>query len=78
MHDCIHNLNTPSYVFQSVKMMEWRAGEALCKMFTFLNASTIATHAFLILIIIAFLYMWYRKNEAYVTEDGQTVVRQNK
>lgn len=68
----------PFVIDQSVKMMEWRAGEALCKMFTFLNASTIATHAFLILIIIAFLYMWYRKNEAYVTEDGQTVVRQNK
>lgn len=59
-------------------MMRWRAGEALCKLYSFLNYGTMATHSFLLLFFLAFLYFWYRKQESYMTEDGTTVVRKNK
>ena len=58
--------------------MEWRAGEVLCKLYSFLHYGTMATHAFLLVFILLFLYFWYRKQEAYMTEDGTTVVRQNR
>ena len=64
--------------FQSVKLMEWRSGEALCKLFSFLDMSTMAVHSFLLVFLLLFLYFWYRKQEAYMTEDGQTVVRKNR
>lgn len=50
----------------------------MCKFFSFLNHGTIATHAFTLLFILLFLYFWYRKQEAYMTEDGQTIVRKTR
>jgi len=58
--------------------MEWRAGDVMCKLFAFLNYGTMATHAFLLVFLLMFLYFWYRKQESYMTEDGHTIVRQTK
>jgi len=63
---------------QAWNALVWDAGSGLCKIFSFLDVATAATHAFLLVFLTAFLYFWYRKNEAYVTEDGQTVVRRNR
>ena len=65
-------------LFQAVNLMEWNAGDVMCKLFTFLNYGTMAIHSFTLVFVLLFLYFWYRKQEAYITEEGQTVVRQTK
>ena len=47
----------------------------MCKFFTFMNQATIAVHGFTLVFLLTFLYVWYRKQEGYMTEDGQTVIR---
>jgi hypothetical protein len=59
-------------------MMEWNAGDIMCKLFSFLNYGTMAIHAFTLVFLLLFLYFWYRKQEAYVTDDGATVVRKTR
>ncbi len=61
-----------------MNVYNWTGGDGLCKLFAFLDWSVSGVHAFTLLFLLLFLYYWYRKNEAYMTEDGQTVVRQNK
>lgn len=58
--------------------MQWKSGEAMCKLFTFLNYGCMSSHAYLLVFFLLFLYFWYRKQEAYMTEDGQTVVRKTR
>ena len=58
-----------------MKLLEWTAGEAMCKFFTFMNQVTIAVHGFTLVFLLLFLYIWYRKQEGYMTEEGQTVIR---
>lgn len=58
--------------------MEWKAGDVMCKLFSFLNYGTVATHSFTLVFLLLFLYFWYRKQESYMTEDGATVVRQTR
>ena len=36
-----------------------------------------STHAYMLVLLLSFLYFWYRKQESYMTQDGQTVVRKN-
>ena len=57
--------------------MRWSVGDGLCKIFAFLDFATLATHSFILVFILLFFYFWYRKNEAYATEDGQVVVRKH-
>ncbi len=63
---------------QAINVYDWTAGDGLCKMFSFLDWTAAGVHAFTLLFLLLFLYYWYRKNEAYMTEDGQTVVRKNR
>ena len=58
--------------------MNWTSGDIMCKFFSFMNVTTLAAHSFALVLALLFLYYWYRKQEAYMTEDGQTVVRKNK
>ncbi len=59
-------------------MMVWNAGDVMCKLFAFLNYGTMAIHSFTLVFLLLFLYFWYRKQEAYISEDGQTVVRKTR
>ena len=61
--------------FQAVKLLEWTSGDVMCKFFTFMNQVTIAVHGFTLVFLLSFLYVWYRKQEGYMTEDGHTVIR---
>ena len=36
--------------------MRWNGGDALCKMYTFLNFTTLATHSFILVFLLLFLY----------------------
>ena len=58
--------------------MQWTAGDVMCKFFSFMNVTTLVAHSTAMVLALLFLYYWYRKQEAYMTEDGQTVVRKNK
>ena len=60
---------------QAVKLLEWTSGDVMCKFFTFMNQVTIAVHGFTLVFLLSFLYVWYRKQEGYMTEDGHTVIR---
>jgi hypothetical protein len=59
-------------------MMRWGMGEIICKLYTFLNYGTMAIHSFTLVFLTVFLYFWYRKQESYMTEEGQTVSRKNR
>ena len=50
----------------------------MCKLYTFLNYGTMATHSYMLVFLLIFLYFWYRKQEAYMTQEGQTVVRKTR
>ena len=58
--------------------MHWKAGGALCKLYSVLDYGTMFTHAFMLVFLLLFLYFWYRKQESYMTEDGTTVVRKTR
>ena len=58
--------------------MVFNAGDILCKLYSFLDYGTRGAHAFNVIFLSLFLYFWYRKNEAYATQEGSTVVRKTK
>ena len=58
--------------------MEWKSGDIMCKLYTFLNYGTMSTHAYLMVFLNLFLYFWYRKQESYMTAEGQTVTRKTR
>ena len=58
--------------------MQWKSGDIMCKLYTFLNYGTMATHSYMLVFLMIFLYFWYRKQEAYMTQEGQTVVRKTR
>ena len=61
-----------------MKYLEWTIGDPMCKFYTFVNMGTMAMHGFTLVFLLLFLYFWYRKQEAYMTEDGQTVTRKTR
>ena len=65
-------------VFQAVNMLQWKAGGAMCKLYTFLNYGTMATHSFILVFLSLFLYFVYKKPDAMTSEEYQTVGRKNR
>ena len=65
-------------VFQAVNMLQWKAGGAMCKLYTFLNYGTMATHSFILVFLSLFLYFVYKKPDALTSEEYQTVGRKNR
>jgi len=63
---------------QAVNLMQWKSGDIMCKLYTFLNYGTMAGHAYMLVFLLLFLYFWYRKQEAYMTQEGQTVIRKTR
>ena len=66
------------FSFQAVNLMQWKSGDIMCKLYTFLNYGTMAGHAYMLVFLLLFLYFWYRKQEAYMTQEGQTVIRKTR
>ena len=64
--------------FQAVNMLQWKAGWAMCKLYTFLNYSTMATHSNILVFPSLFLYFMYKKPDAITSEEYQTVGRKNR
>ena len=58
--------------------MQWKSGDIMCKLYTFLNYGTMATHSYMLIFLLFFLYFWYRKRESYMTQEGQTIVRKTR
>ena len=54
-------------------MLQWKAGGAMCKLYTFLNYGTMATHSFILVFLSLFLYFWYKKPDAFTSEEYQAV-----
>ena len=51
-------------------MLQWKAGGAMCKLYTFLNYGTMATHSFILVFLSLFLYFWYKKPDAFSSEES--------
>ncbi|XP_040569771.1 uncharacterized protein [Lepeophtheirus salmonis] len=80
IRDLIVTLGVIPFVIdsQAVNYMHWKAGEALCKGYSFMNYGTMAQHSFNIVFLMYFLYFWYRKQESYATTDGNIIRRETK
>ena len=50
----------------------------MCKLYTFLNYGTMATHSFILVFLSLFLYFVYKKPDALSSEEYQTVGRKNR
>eukprot|EP00096_Caligus_rogercresseyi_P010262 TRINITY_DN3679_c0_g1_i2.p1 TRINITY_DN3679_c0_g1~~TRINITY_DN3679_c0_g1_i2.p1 ORF type:complete len:588 (+),score=146.07 TRINITY_DN3679_c0_g1_i2:174-1937(+) len=80
IRDLIVTLGVIPFVIdsQAVNFMQWKAGEALCKGYSFLNYGTMAAHSFNIVFLMFFLYFWYRKQESYANPEGNIIRRETK